>query len=206
MEPGNAIGPAEFGLECPNGGLIVVSSCTPTTTTQVNHLLTQNYNLEVFNLNVAAIISCAEVELDQLVSSIADEIRTAVRCAKGCLIITSRDLVSSKNEHHTNLEIGEKVSRTLVRIVREIEERPRFMIVKGSSTARDIAEAIGVKDYMVVGQAAPGLPVWKADETSLWPCLPLIVFPGDAGTPMTLRELADRWKAPERKPTFSKGR
>lgn len=206
------MGPADFGgdtLTSPNGGLIVVGSYVPTTTTQLEHLLKDNYDLEVIRLDVALIASldASSAELSELVESTARDARAAIVSGKDCLITTTRDLISGSTAIES-LAIGEKVSNTLVRTVKAIGERPRYLIAKGGVTSSDLAtKAVGIKKALVVGQAAPGIPLWKSDEGSFWPGLAYVVFPGNTGGPGTLRQVVDEWKV-ERKPVmmFSKGR
>jgi uncharacterized protein YgbK (DUF1537 family) len=47
---------------------------------------------------------------------------------------------------------------------------------------------------MILGQAAPGVPIWRCDEpTSTDTSVPYIVFPGNVGGDDTLAEVVERW-------------
>jgi hypothetical protein len=51
-----------------------------------------------------------------------------------------------------------------------------------------------MKRAMILGQAAPGVPIWRCDEaTSRHSGVPYIVFPGNVGGDDTLAELVERW-------------
>jgi uncharacterized protein YgbK (DUF1537 family) len=39
---------------------------------------------------------------------------------------------------------------------------------------------------MVLGQIAPGVPVWRSGPESRWPGLPYVIFPGNVGDSETL--------------------
>ena len=67
---------------------------------------------------------------------------------------------------------------------------------QGGITSSDMAtKGLGFKRAMVVGQAAPGVPLWRCDEaTSKWTGIPYVVFPGNVGSDETLYEVVDRWR------------
>jgi uncharacterized protein YgbK (DUF1537 family) len=54
-----------------------------------------------------------------------------------------------------------------------------------------------MKRAMILGQAAPGVPIWRCDEpTSRHTSVPYIVFPGNVGEDDTLAEVVERWALP----------
>lgn len=56
-------------------------------------------------------------------------------------------------------------------------------------------KGLKMKKALVVGQAAPGVPLWRCDERAAkWPGLPYVVFPGDVGSESTLLEIVERWR------------
>jgi uncharacterized protein YgbK (DUF1537 family) len=212
MDSKPPMGPKEFGsgVEAShNGGLIIVGSYVPTTSTQVENLLKDNLDLEVIKLDVSVIatLEYGSAKLREIIEAAARDARASIICGRDTLIMTSRELVSG-SDAVASLAIGEKVSKVVVDIVKLIGERPKFLIAKGGITSSDLAtKALGMKKALVVGQAAPGIPLWKADAASLWPELPYIVFPGNTGGPETLRVVADAWKgSPAPRMMFSKGR
>ena len=52
-------------------------------------------------------------------------------------------------------------------------------------------KALRVKKALVLGQAAPGIPVWKTGEESLFPGLSYVIFPGNVGGVDTLRSIVE---------------
>ena len=56
-------------------------------------------------------------------------------------------------------------------------------------------KALRMKAATVVGQAAPGVPLWEChEETSKWSGIPFIVFPGNVGSPEALFQVVDGWR------------
>lgn len=57
-------------------------------------------------------------------------------------------------------------------------------------------KGLGMKCATVVGQAAPGVPLWECfEESSKWSGIPYIVFPGNVGSDETLYQVVDGWRA-----------
>jgi uncharacterized protein YgbK (DUF1537 family) len=67
---------------------------------------------------------------------------------------------------------------------------------QGGITSSDMAtKALGMKAATVVGQAAPGVPLWEClEETSKYSGLPYVVFPGNVGSASALFEVVDGWR------------
>ena len=68
--------------------------------------------------------------------------------------------------------------------------------LQGGITSSDMAtKGLKMKRALIVGQAAPGVPLWRCDEPSAkWPGLPYVVFPGNVGSEQTLYEVVERWR------------
>ena len=68
--------------------------------------------------------------------------------------------------------------------------------IQGGITSSDMAtKGLRMRCATVVGQAAPGVPLWRCDEdTSKWSGIPYIVFPGNVGSESTLFEVVDGWR------------
>ena len=49
--------------------------------------------------------------------------------------------------------------------------------------------ALGVHRAWVMGQVAPGVPVWRTGEESKFPGLSYVIFPGNVGGVTTLRDI-----------------
>jgi uncharacterized protein YgbK (DUF1537 family) len=129
--------------------------------------------------------------------------------------MTSRDLVTvdstpsstSTTRKLTNLEINTLVAQSLVYILRNLSIRPRYLLAKGGVTSSDAATAgVGIKRGRVLGQAAPGVPIWWSEKEedlkgsleggrdgAKWTNLPLVVFPGNVGDEGTLADVVEGW-------------
>ena len=66
---------------------------------------------------------------------------------------------------------------------------------QGGITSSDAAtKGLNMKRAMILGQAAPGVPIWRCDEeSSRHKGVPYIVFPGNVGGDDTLAEVVERW-------------
>jgi len=64
---------------------------------------------------------------------------------------------------------------------------------KGGITSSDCAtKGLRMRRALVLGQAAPGVPIWRCEEkTSKWPGLPYVVFPGNVGSTETLLQVVE---------------
>jgi uncharacterized protein YgbK (DUF1537 family) len=94
-----------------------------------------------------------------------------------------------------DLNVGEKITRALVDIVSNVEIRPRALIAKGGITSNDLAvHALGMKRGWVLGQAAPGVPVWRLGDETKWPGLAYVVFPGNVGAESMLKEIVSLFR------------
>jgi uncharacterized protein YgbK (DUF1537 family) len=172
-----------------NGGLFVIGSYVPKTTSQVSAL---------FDLTD---ITAIEVQVDELLdeSRRAAEIERVVSFTNQTLgsgadaaIYTSRSLVSG-SDAASSLEIGRIVSESLVEIVSSITRQPRYLVAKGGITSSDIAtKALGIKRAMVIGQALPGVPAWRCGEETRYPGMTYIVFPGNVGEDDALAQIVKK--------------
>jgi len=150
------------------GGLIVVGSYVPRTTSQVNALLAQP-GVRSVEIRVEALLddSLWQGEIERVVQQ-ADRGETA----------------------EGSLSIGQHVSEGLVAIVRMIATRPRYLLAKGGITSSDVAtQGLDVKRALVPGQILPGVPVWQLGPESCYPGLAYIIFPGNVGGPQALVEI-----------------
>jgi uncharacterized protein YgbK (DUF1537 family) len=95
----------------------------------------------------------------------------------------------------SSLEIGQKISQGLIKIVQRIQSAPRYILAKGGITSSDIAtRALNVKKALVLGQILPGVPVWKLGAESRFPNLAYIVFPGNVGDDHALVDVVRQLK------------
>ncbi|KAH8175175.1 NAD-binding of NADP-dependent 3-hydroxyisobutyrate dehydrogenase domain-containing protein [Sarocladium implicatum] len=186
---------SETGTNTPkHGGLILAGSYVPKTTAQLSALRERRgVDLEVIELDVAQLIASAEQGQKMVDDAIARTTRV-LSTGKDVLVMTSRTLIKT-DEAISSLEIGSKVAAALVRLLVSIDVRPRYVIAKGGITSSDAAtKGLKMKRALVVGQAAPGVPLWRCDEeTSRHRSVPFVVFPGNVGTETTLAEIVEQW-------------
>lgn len=179
------------------GGLIVAGSYVPKTTAQLHSLRERRATkLHVIELPVEKIIESAGEAEAVIVAAIADA-SAILSSGKDVLVMTSRKLVVG-DDALSSLNIGSIVAASLVKLVEGIETRPRYVIAKGGITSSDIAtKGLNMRRAIVLGQAAPGVPLWRCEEeTSRHPGVPYVVFPGNVGGDNTLAELVERWELP----------
>jgi uncharacterized protein YgbK (DUF1537 family) len=175
-------------LELPeaNGGLVMVGSYVPTTSRQVAALLDQG-RIMALEVDVTALIGDGQRDAEiARVAQLADE---GLRRGEDVLVVTSRELVAGPGAAES-LEIGRRVSDGLCAILRQIERRPRYLVAKGGITSSDLAtRGLDVRRALVLGQALPGVPVWRLGGESRYPGLVYVVFPGNVGGPAALAEI-----------------
>lgn len=168
----------ELGLPAAGGALFVVGSYVPKTTAQVNRLLAET---GIARVEVDAASLLEEPGASRAVAGAAEAVSAALARGQDVVLYTSRGLITGRDDAE-NLAIGQRVSDSLVEIVRSLGVRPRYLVAKGGITSSDIAtKALGIRRADVLGQALPGVPVWKAGPESLYPGLAYVVFPGNVG-------------------------
>ncbi|KAL2204816.1 hypothetical protein CC79DRAFT_1399044 [Sarocladium strictum] len=176
------------------GGLILAGSYVPKTTAQLKALRERRGDgLEVIELDVAQLIESPEQEL-KMVDNAIFEATKFISSGRDVLVMTSRKLIKT-DDAISSLEIGSKVAAALVRLLVNIQVRPRYVIAKGGITSSDAAtKGLKMRRALIVGQAAPGVPLWRCDEeTSRHRSVPFVVFPGNVGSEMTLAEIVEQW-------------
>ncbi|KUM65443.1 hypothetical protein ACN42_g1633 [Penicillium freii] len=192
------ISAAELHLPSPRqtGGLIIAGSYVPKTTAQLKVLTDRrgaSGQLAIIEMKVEELIASPETAA-QAVLRVVQETESHLRAGMDTLVMTSRALVTGGDEL-TSLKIGSVVAEALVGVLRRIEVQPRFIIAKGGITSSDAAtKGLNIKRATIVGQAAPGVPLWRCDEdTSRHRSVPFVVFPGNVGGEETLCELVEGW-------------
>jgi uncharacterized protein YgbK (DUF1537 family) len=151
----------------------------------------------VIELPVSKLIHSSE-NATKIVNTAIEDASQKLQSGQDVLVMTSRDLVVG-DDAISSLSIGGTVAATLVKVMLGIDVRPRYVVAKGGITSSDIAtKGLKMKRAMVVGQAAPGVPLWRCDEeTSRHRGVPYVVFPGNVGGEDTLAELVESWALPE---------
>ncbi|KAL0941304.1 ketose-bisphosphate aldolase class-ii family protein [Colletotrichum truncatum] len=176
------------------GGLIVAGSYVPKTTAQLKVLRDRRGDkLTVIELDVASLISSEEAA-NNAITAAAAETTKKLSAGQDVLVMTSRELIKGQDAL-SSLQIGSKVARALVQLVEKIDVRPRYLIAKGGITSSDAAtKGLRMRRARILGQAAPGVPLWRCDEdTSRHRGVPYVVFPGNVGSDQTLAEVVESW-------------
>ncbi|HHY59995.1 MAG TPA: hydroxyacid dehydrogenase [Clostridia bacterium] len=167
-----------LAIDSKRGGVIFVGSYINKTTQQVNHTLRET-GVDSLEIDVSLIIKQEDNEayLEEISKKIDENIAHGI----DTLVYTSRQLVLG-NEHTSSLEIGNRISDFVTKIVRAIKEPPAFIIAKGGITSSDIAtKGLKVRKATVCGQIAKGIPVWQCGPESKFNGLVYVVFPGNVG-------------------------
>jgi len=120
----------------------------------------------------------------------------ALSAGRDTVVYTSRQLITS-TDAAASLAIGRRVSDALVYLVQHLAVTPRYLIAKGGITSSDTATlGLGVRRALVLGQALPGVPVWKLGPEAKFPGLGYVVFPGNVGADSALAELIGKLRSP----------
>jgi len=86
-----------------------------------------------------------------------------------------------------------EISNAVTQFVNQCHPQPRFVIAKGGITSSDVGTiGLKVKKAEVLGQIAPGVPVWKIGGESVFPEIPYVIFPGNVGEVDTLKEVVEK--------------
>lgn len=175
------------GIASPGGGgLVIAGSHVKKTTEQLDDALALG-GLVATELSVPKILDQATRE--QEIVRAWYEAESGLAGGSDVLVYSSREVIAARTEE-ANLDISRSVSTALVELVRRLRCRPRFIIAKGGITSSDVAtRGLGVKSALVLGQAYPGVPVWRLGPETRFPDLPYVVFPGNVGQRGTLADV-----------------
>jgi uncharacterized protein YgbK (DUF1537 family) len=160
------------------GGLIIVGSYVKRTTHQLE-LAQKLDRLVSVELNVRNVLNrqMRGREIERVVC----QLEKALATGYDALVSTSRRPVAGRTEGE-RFENSERVSEALVRVVRAVQTKPRFVVAKGGITSSEIGlKALDVAQAVVPGQVLPGVPVWILGDGSRFPGIPFVIFPGNVG-------------------------
>jgi len=173
-----------------HGGLIVVGSYVPTTSQQLDHLLSNRIEIEALEISVDGILSAANQQV--LREEYSNKINDLIRDGRTVVLYTSRNLVSVASEKE-NQEMGKKISHFLTQIVGHLDVCPAYILTKGGITSSDIAtKSLGIKRAIVKGQIINGVPVWELGEETKFPQSHQIIFPGNVGNENSLTKIVEK--------------
>ena len=173
------------------GGLIVVGSHVPKSSQQLDYLL-QHGNVQSIEVSVDKILSPDDI--DREISISVEFINHCLSQGQDVVVYTSRRLKTGR-DHESSLSISSRISQALVKIIRSMNVRPRYILAKGGITSSDIAtQALGIERAKVLGQILPGVPVWQSGSESRFPGMPYVVFPGNVGSIDAVSEVIHRFR------------
>lgn len=160
------------------GGLIVAGSYVNKTSQQINHLMKET---SIYSIEIDVLSILTESDNSNIIKKISQKIDENIIRGIDTLIYTSRSVILG-NDNTPNLDIGNKISLYLAKIVKQLKEAPAFIVAKGGITSSDIAtEGLNIEEAIVCGQIANGVPVWKCGRESKFYGLVYVVFPGNVG-------------------------
>lgn len=171
------------------GGLILAGSHVQKTTDQLRYLQESIPSLISLEFYVARLLE--ENGLEAEAQMISSQVNQLIDEGKTVLVFTSRkrlDLFGASQEEQ--LKASVRISNAVTSIVSRLTVQPAFIIAKGGITSSDVGvHALKVKRALVMGQIAPGIPVWQTDENSKFPFMPYVIFPGNVGSTETLGQI-----------------
>ena len=168
-------------------GIIIVGSHTDKTTKQIKKASELDMVVPIlFEVNgkEGTELSKESTKLSELCSELMKQNKIP-------LVYTSRQVVKSAAKEQA-LERSVQISDAVQRIVANLQIKPDFVIAKGGITSSDIAtKALDIKKAIVIGQAAPGIPVWRLNYKARFSNILYIIFPGNVGEEETLKQIIE---------------
>ena len=169
-----------------NGGRIIIGSHVKKTTEQFEKLRELDaVKFVEFNHLLVLDTPRLEAELQRIIRETEDAIRHGMTVA----VYTGRKRFDAGSEAES-LRVSVQISDALTSIVRRLSVQPAFLIAKGGITSSDVGtKGLSVRRALVLGQVAPGIPVWQTGAESKFPGMSYIIFPGNVGAVETLRDV-----------------
>lgn len=170
-----------------HGGMIVVGSHTDKTTRQLRKLQELD---GIKSIPMASDLVLQEGALDREVARILAEADACIEKGITALVYTQRAELKVPNDTPEQaLMRSVAISDAVQRCVGELAIAPSFVVAKGGITSSDVGtKALRVHRALVLGQIAPGVPVWQTGEESRFPGIPYVIFPGNVGEDATLKD------------------
>lgn len=177
-----------------NGGLIVIGSHVQKTTDQLNELKELD---EVAFVEFKVSVVKDKQAFDQEIARVQAFIDDHLSKGQTSCIYTSRERLDlGEGMQEEELALSVKISDAVTQFVNECQAVPRYVIAKGGITSSDVGtKGLEVKKAEVAGQITAGVPVWKTGETSKFPNIPYIIFPGNVGENDTLKKVVEHLEA-----------
>ncbi|MBQ1215834.1 MAG: hydroxyacid dehydrogenase [Firmicutes bacterium] len=176
--------------ETTNGGVIVVGSHTEKTTRQLEEL---KKIPGIVSIEFDSDLVLDDVKFAEETRRVRSLIEETIAGGKTAVAYTRRKLLVIENDTKEEALIRSvKISDAVQSLVGELTVEPSFVIAKGGITSSDVGtKALRVRRANVMGQIRPGIPVWQTRSESKFPNTPYVIFPGNVGEDVTLREAAE---------------
>lgn len=171
------------------GGMVMVGSHVRKTTQQLEYLRSRSRRTEFLEFDVNRYFE--ENGLEREKERIVQRAQAVMKEGNTAVVYTSRRVLAPEEmDGEDKLRLSAAISEAVTGVVAGISSRPAFLIAKGGITSSDIGvKALGVKRALALGQALPGVPVWRLGEESRFPGLSYIIFPGNVGDTDALYQL-----------------
>lgn len=177
------------GAPVPAPGLVAVGSHVRKSGEQLAAMLAEPFATPV-ELSAPKVVDPATREAE-VARALADAERALV-AGMIPVVFTSREVVLGRDPEDS-LRLSRAVSAALVEVVGGVRGPLAWVIGKGGITSSDVGtKALRSRRALVLGQIAPGVPVWRLGPESARPGIPYVVFPGNVGGPAALAEVARR--------------
>lgn len=173
------------------GGIVLIGSHVKKTTMQLEALQSTEIPNEFIEFHVDTCFR--EGGLEEERKRVIQEAENAMEQGKTAVVFTSRKLLAPKNmSKEEMLKLSVEISNAVTGVIAGLHRKPRFLIAKGGITSSDVGtKALQVRKALVLGQAQPGIPVWKTGPESKFPGLSYIIFPGNVGDTYTLKKIVE---------------
>ena len=168
-------------------GVVLVGSHVQKTTEQLQRLLAED-QVRGIEVDVVSLRDRPE-EQASLRQSISEAVESAFAENQTAVVYTSRTELSFADVQQ-RLKFGVAVSALLMEIVQNLPQSLSFLISKGGITSNDVL-SVGLKltEARLLGQILPGCSVIRTEpDHSLFPNLPVVLFPGNVGARESLFE------------------
>ena len=175
-----------------HGGMVIVGSHVGKTTRQLASLRESALPIEYIEFNQH--LALVENGLESETARVAAAADAAIAAGRTVVVYTRRDRLDlPASDAEGQLRISVRISTAVTDIVTRLTCKPRFIIAKGGITSSDVGtRALGVRRATVMGQIAPGVPVWQTGPESKFPRIPYVIFPGNVGEDTTLRTVVEQ--------------
>ena len=182
------LGREDLGTGVTHGGLIIAGSHVKKTTRQLEVLFARLPQIAGFEFLVAK--AGKEGGLEEETTRLVGQITKTIEKGITACVYTSRDYLDIPGSREDKLRTSVRISDAVTNIVKRLPIRPAFVVAKGGITSSDIGvKGLSVRKARVLGQIAPGVPVWQTDKNSKYGEIPYVIFPGNVGQEDTLAEV-----------------